>query len=198
MDARNTSNRPARRFTDVEPHTGCILVSEPFMHDFYFRRSVVVLADHSDEGTFGLIINKPIDLRFNDVIKGFPQYDGKLYLGGPVKTSNLYFMHTEGHQIEGSMKIMPGLYWGGDIELVKEMLSVNQLNSCNIRFFIGYSGWVARQLDRELDELSWVVTRASAGQLLHSNPDQLWQLALHRLGKDFALWPNFPTDPMLN
>ncbi len=187
-----------KRLGITPPATGRILISEPLMHDFYFRRSVVLLAEHSIEGTFGLIVNKPVDLRFNDIIKGFPQYDGKLYLGGPVKTSNLYFIHTLGSRIGGSAEILDGLYWGGDIETVKEMLTINLLNGQNIRFFIGYSGWVPRQLDRELDEKSWVVTDADANTIFNAASETLWNKSVKRLGKDFAMWPNYPLDPMLN
>lgn len=187
-----------KKFNITPPAPGRVLISEPLLQDFYFRRSVVLLADHSDEGTFGLILNKPVDVRFNDVIKGFPNFRAPLYLGGPVQTSNLYFIHTFGNQIGGSMKIQEGLYWGGDIEQVKEMMTLNQLTPNNIRFFIGYSGWVSKQLDRELDENSWVVSSASTEQLIMSNPENLWRDIVRTLGKDFALWANYPPDPLLN
>lgn len=187
-----------KKISHIPPAAGRILISEPLLQDFYFRRSVVLLADHSDEGTFGLILNKPVDVRFNDVIKGFPHFKAPLYLGGPVQTGNLYFIHTLGEKVEGSMKIIDGLYWGGDIEQIKEMMTLNQLNPSNIRFFIGYAGWVRKQLDRELDENSWVVSSASTEQLIHANPDNLWRDIVKTLGKDFSLWANYPPDPLLN
>jgi putative transcriptional regulator len=193
-----TLKRDDKKRTNVLPAAGRILISEPLLQDFYFRRSIVLLADHSDEGTFGLIINKPVDVRFNDVIKGFPNYKGSIYLGGPVQTSTLYFVHTMGDMIEGSMKILDGLYWGGDIEQVKEMMTLNQLTSHNIRFFIGYSGWVSNQLDRELDENSWVVWSANTELLIKSNPENLWRDLVKSLGPDYAIWANYPTDPLMN
>jgi len=187
-----------KKLSSIPPAPGRILISEPLLQDFYFRRSVVLLADHSEEGTFGLILNKPVDVRFNDVIKGFPNFKALLYLGGPVQTSNLYFIHTLGEKVEGSMKILDGLYWGGDLEQIKEMMTLDQLNPSNIRFFIGYSGWVSKQLDRELDENSWVVSSASTEQLILANPDNLWRDIVKTLGKDFSLWANYPPDPLLN
>ena len=187
-----------KQFNTIPPEAGRILISEPLLQDFYFRRSVVLLADHSDEGTFGLILNKPVDVRFNDVIKGFPKFKAPLYLGGPVQTSNLYFVHTLGDLVSGSMKIQDKLYWGGDIEQIKEMMTLGQLNQQNIRFFIGYAGWVSKQLDRELDENSWVVSNASTEQLILSNPENLWRDIVKSLGKDFAFWANYPPDPLLN
>ncbi|MBE0663926.1 MAG: YqgE/AlgH family protein [Bacteroidales bacterium] len=193
-----SAKKENKKISHIPPAVGRILISEPLLQDFYFRRSVVLLADHSDEGTFGLILNKPVDVRFNDVIKGFPNFHAPLYLGGPVQTSNLYFIHTLGDKIEGSMKILDGLYWGGDIEQIKEMMTLDQLNPSNIRFFIGYAGWVSKQLDRELDENSWVVSSASTEQLILANPDNLWRDIVRTLGKDFVLWANYPPDPLLN
>lgn len=182
----------------LQPAAGRILISEPFLLDFYFRRSVVLLADHSDEGSFGIILNKQVDVRFNDVIKGFPKFNVPLYLGGPVQTSNLYFIHTMGDEIEGSMKIMDGLYWGGNIEQIKEKMTLDQLTSTNVRFFIGYSGWVSKQLDREMEEKSWVVALASTGQLINSKAENLWRDLVKTLGPDYAIWANYPPDPLLN
>jgi putative transcriptional regulator len=193
-----TEKKENNKINIIPPAPGRILISEPLLQDFYFRRSVVLLADHSDEGTFGLILNKPVDVRFNDVIKGFPNFKASLYLGGPVQTSNLYFIHTLGDRIEGSLKVLEGLYWGGDIEQVKEMMTLNQLTPQNIRFFIGYAGWVSKQLDQELDENSWVVSSASSEQLIMSNPENLWREIVKTLGKDFAIWANYPPDPLLN
>jgi len=187
-----------KKFSNIPPASGRILISEPLLQDFYFKRSVVLLADHSEEGTFGLILNKPVDVRFNEVIKDFPNFNASLYLGGPVQTSNLYFIHTLGDLIGGSMKIQDGLYWGGDIEKVKEMMMLNQITPLNSRFFIGYSGWVSKQLDRELDENSWVVSSASTEQLIMGNPEYLWRDIVRTLGKEFALWANYPPDPLLN
>lgn len=182
----------------MQPASGRILISEPFLLDFYFRRAVVLLADHSEEGSFGIIINKQVDVRFNDVIKGFPKFNVPLYLGGPVQTSNLYFIHTMGDEIEGSMKIIDGLYWGGNIEQIKEKMTLDQLTPYNVRFFIGYSGWISKQLEREMEEKSWVVSSATTRQLIYSNSETLWRDLVKTLGSEYAIWANYPPDPLLN
>ncbi len=182
----------------LPPASGRILIADPFLHDFYFRRSVVLLSDHGDEGTFGLILNKPVEVRFNEVVKGFPKYNASLYLGGPIKTNNLYFIHTLGNQIEGSMRVVDGLYWGGDLGQIKDLMASKQLDDYSVRFFIGYSGWMEKQLERELEERSWVVTSATRQQLIHSDPVTLWRQMVLTLGSEYTLWANFPTDPMMN
>ena len=97
------------RTNNLKPSKGRILISEPFLIDYYFKRSVVLLAEHNDEGSFGLIINKPVDMHLSDILQDFPEFDAPIYLGGPVKTENLYFIHTKGNLIDESMKILDGL-----------------------------------------------------------------------------------------
>ena len=123
---------------DIKPAKGKILISEPFLIDYYFKRSVVLLAEHNEEGTFGLIINKPVDIALSDVLHDFPEFDSPVYLGGPVKTDSLYFIHTLGDRLENSLEITEGLYWGGDIEVVKEMITLGKITAKEIKFFVGY------------------------------------------------------------
>merc|ERR1712065_46093 len=92
-----------------------ILISEPFLLDYYFKRSVVLLCDHSDEGSFGVIMNKPLSVKLNEVVKDFPDFAAPIYLGGPVQNDSLFFLHTIGDKIEGSVEVINGLFWGGDL-----------------------------------------------------------------------------------
>jgi len=183
---------------NIKPGKGKLLISEPFLLDYYFKRSVVLLAEHNEEGSFGIIMNKPVSAKFNEIVKNFPEFKAQLYLGGPVKNDSLFFIHTLGDRIEGSLEIIGGLYWGGNIEAIKEMITLNILNPADIRFYIGYSGWNANQLDAELKRNSWVVSRAKVDQLLNTQPNKLWSLSLQNLGKEYALWTNFPSDPSMN
>lgn len=182
----------------TEPKAGSILISEPHLNDLYFSKSVVLLADHSEEGSFGLILNKPMKARFNDVVNGFPEFDAPVYLGGPVQTDALFYIHTLGDQIEGSSLIQDGIYWGGNLEQVQAMLENGDISPSQIRFFAGYSGWSPNQLDEELERHSWVVCEATADELIGSDPDQMWKQFLQCLGDDYAIWSNFPNDPHMN
>jgi putative transcriptional regulator len=186
------------RTNNVEPSKGKILISEPFLFDYYFKRSVVLLAEHNDDGTFGLIINKPVEFTLNDVIQGFPKVDIPVYLGGPVNTDSLYFIHTLGNQIDGSLKIIEGLFWGGDIEHVKELLTIGKLTHDEIKFFVGYSGWVSKQLEGELDRNSWLVANITADRVMKNEGQNLWKKLVKKMGGDYSYWINFPLDPGLN
>ena len=183
---------------DVKPERGKILISEPLLMDYYFKRSVVLLAEHNEEGTFGVIMNKPLSVRLNEVVKDFPDFDSEIYLGGPVQSDSLFFIHTIGEKIEGSHEIIDGIYWGGEMEAVKEMISLNLIKPDEIRFYIGYSGWSPKQLDEELVKNSWVVSLAKASYLLNTNPGVLWKQSLEKLGEEYSQWTKYPDDPMLN
>lgn len=182
----------------IEPVAGRILISVPFLQDFYFKKSVVLLADHSSEGSFGLIINKPVDVKLSDIAAEFGNFDAPVYLGGPVKTDSLFFIHTRPDLIEDGVPILEGLYWGGNIEMVRDLIGEKKLQKDEIRFFVGYSGWSANQLDRELEEKSWVVSLTDLRQVISSDPRELWGTTLRKLGREYALWVNYPPDPTLN
>ncbi len=183
---------------NVRPGPGKILISEPFMFDYYFKRAVVLLAEHNKEGSFGVIINKPMAVSFNEVIKEFPAFSAKIYLGGPVKTDSIFFIHTLGDEIEDSMPIVKGLYWGGDLNQVKEMILLNKVDESNLKFYIGYSGWMPKQLDMELKRDSWVVSTINSDQVMSADPDKLWKDTLLNLGGDYKMWTKFPTEPTMN
>jgi len=183
---------------NVLPARGKILLSEPFMGDYYFGRAVVLLAEHNDEGSFGVILNKPITVKFNDILKSFPEFEAPVFLGGPVETDSLFYIHTIGEQLEGATEIIKGLYWGGDIEALKEMILIKRIQPRDIRFFIGYSGWAADQLDGELKRNSWVVTKASRQKIFSLNPMIMWEQLLGRMGETYRYWSKFPVDPTMN
>jgi putative transcriptional regulator len=181
----------------IKPKQGSILISEPSLRDFYFRQSVILLAEHNEEGSFGVIINKPIEARLKDIIKGFSGYNLPVYLGGPVKTDSIFFIHTR-DDVEQSLPIMHGLYWGGDLDHIREMLKTKIMHPQDIRFFVGYSGWSPNQLDREILEKSWVLSQTTVTEIIHANPELLWSNYLKNMGMDYAIWANFPADPTFN
>jgi len=183
---------------NIKPDRGTILISEPFLLDYFFRRSVILLAEHNEDGTFGVIVNKPIKARFNDIVKDFPEFNSKIFLGGPVQGDSLFFIHTLGDLVENSLEIIPGVFWGGDIERIRELIKLSLIKPNQIRFFIGYSGWSPNQLEEELERNSWVVSHVTADDLLKTTPSSLWSRSLGKLGSDYSHWNKFPDDPSDN
>lgn len=182
----------------TKPSTGTLLVSDPFLKDTYFNRSVVLLAEHNENGTFGLIINKPIEVKLKEVLTDFPDFDATLFIGGPLKTDNLFMLHNKGEQIENSSKIMNGLYWGGNIDTIKSMIDDKKMTPLDIRFYIGYSGWDANQLNKELSENAWIIAKAKPNEFLIKTPEILWKNLVTSLGSEYALWANYPIEPIMN
>jgi len=143
-------------------------------------------------------MNKPIEFKLNDVISDFPEFDAKVYIGGPVKTDSIFFIHKLGYLVEDSMKIMDGLYWGGNIENIKEMIIANTLSKDDIRFFIGYSGWEPEQLEKEINRNSWIIADTNSSQIMHKSPTSLWKEIIKGLGDDYQLLMNLPSDALMN
>lgn len=182
-----------------ELKAGQLLLSEPFMPDENFRRTVVLVCEHTQEnGTVGLIVNKPINLRLNDIIQDFPPFKGKVFLGGPVGTDTLQFLHMLGDQIEGSIKLADKLYWGGNFEQIKLLIQEEKIMTSQIRFYLGYSGWSAGQLDGELKDNSWIISPATSKHIFQTPHDALWKEVMRNMGGIYSTMAGYPENPALN
>ena len=180
------------------PQKGRILISEPFLMDNYFKRSIVLITEHSEEGTVGFVLNKPVNMKVSEIVSDFPAIDAIVSLGGPVQTNTIHYIHTMGDIIPNSMKIVDNIYWGGEFEVIKRLLGSGSLNNENIRFFLGYSGWQSNQLEDELGENAWVVADISPEEIMTPMNKFFWNKALNRLGKKYQMWSNFPENPQMN
>jgi putative transcriptional regulator len=182
----------------LQPQKGRILISEPFLMDNYFKRSIVLITEHSAEGTVGFVLNKPVNMKVNEIVSDFPPIDAVVCLGGPVQTNTLHYIHTLGDIIPGSLRVLDQIYWGGEFDAIKGLLESGILNNENIRFFLGYSGWQANQLEDELAENAWVVAEISAHEIISPMNKHYWNMTLNRLGKKYRMWSNFPENPQMN
>ena len=95
-----------------EISTGKLIIAEPFSLEPHFKRSVVLLCNHDAEGSFGYIINKMLDMKLNEVMADFPEFNAPLFYGGPVQTDSLHFLHNVGDLLVGSKRISSGVYIG--------------------------------------------------------------------------------------
>lgn len=178
---------------------GQLLLSEPFMFDENFKRTVVLVCEHSEEnGTVGLIVNKPIKLRLNEVIEDFPAFNGRLFLGGPVGTDTIQFLHNRGEIIEESIKLAENLYWGGNFDQLKSMIEKGDIAPNEVHFFLGYSGWSLGQLDEELKNNSWIITGATQKYIFETPADNLWKEVMKEMGGIYETMSSYPENPILN
>ncbi len=185
--------------TMIKPTKGRLLVSVPFLNDQFFGRSVVLITEHNEEGSVGLIINKPLSTAVGEAIKDFSDFNTNLHMGGPVEPNSLFYLHTKPDLIEGSVKVLENLYWGGNFESVKAMIKNKQIAPEEIKFFVGYSGWGPNQLDEELKRKSWIVTKAKVDKIMEPNLDSYWKDNLNDSNKkEYSVWANYPVNPSLN
>lgn len=183
---------------NIMPRQGRILISDPFLNDAYFKRSVVLLTEHNDKGTVGLVLNKPVEVAISEILSDFPAIDTSISVGGPVGTNAVQYIHSLGNIIPNSVKVTNDIWWGGDFELIKQLLKGGVLKDDQIRFFVGYSGWEPRQLEREISENSWVVSELDSRNIMKSRRREFWQQVLNSLGGKYKLWTNFPENPGMN
>ncbi|MEO8733022.1 MAG: YqgE/AlgH family protein [Flavobacteriales bacterium] len=181
-----------------EPARGTLLVSGPYLPDPYFHRSVILLCTHDKEGSLGFVLNRPIDTGVDGLMEDMPPIDSTVGIGGPVQSGNLFFVHTLGERIEGSMEVMEGLYMNGDYEELRELLRREPTLAKQVRFFVGYSGWGEEQLAKEIKEKAWLVHPADLGSVMNGNAADLWADTLRAMGPAYAPLANFPEDPSLN
>lgn len=186
-------------FSPTELDKGKVLISEPFLGDSNFSRTVILLVEYSlEEGAVGFVLNKPTQLFMGDIIDGLPKRAFPFHYGGPVDAENLFFVHTLGHVINGSELVKEGLFWGGDFEQVATLMKEGALSPSDIKFFGGYSGWASMQLERELSERSWILCDLDTASIMDPSSEHLWKRSLSSLGKKFSIMANFPEDPALN
>jgi putative transcriptional regulator len=183
---------------DKIPEKGKILISEPFLPDTFFNRSIVYLTDHTPQGSVGFILNKKLDLKLSSAIAGFDDWDENINMGGPVAPDTLHYLHSLGDLIPDSILIEDNIWWGGDIDAIRDLISTKKITQSQIRFFLGYSGWSAGQLERELREDSWIIARVKSEIIMNSRGDNTWKRVLRSFKNKYRIWADFPDSPDMN
>jgi putative transcriptional regulator len=176
---------------------GKLIIAEPFLGDRNFERSVVILCEHSEQGSFGLVLNQLTNLHLDDVMENV-YGDFPLFLGGPVEHNTLHFIHRLGNQIAGTIDIGNGIYWSGDFDEVKTLINIGKISANDIRLFVGYSGWGIGQLDAEMKQNSWIVSETDASTIFDTPTKEFWHAVLKRMGGEYKVLSHYPTDPRLN
>jgi putative transcriptional regulator len=183
---------------DKIPEKGKILISEPFLPDTFFNRSVVYLTDHDSKGSVGFILNKKLDVSLSDAVTGFESWNESLSMGGPVAPDTLHYLHTLGRLVPNSVLVDDNVYWGGDIDALRDLIKEGQVKPHQVRFFLGYSGWSAGQLERELKENSWVIAKVKPEIIMSSSGADSWKRLLRTFNNKYRMWADFPESPEMN
>jgi putative transcriptional regulator len=182
----------------IEISKGKLLISEPFLNDPNFERTVILLCEFNQEGAFGFVLNKPTILKLSDVIDEEYRIDAPVFIGGPVEQDTLHYLHTLGDKLEGSVKVTNNVYWTGSFEKLKELIDKGEVKDTEIRFFLGYSGWTNEQLKEEIEQKAWFIADIDISSFFETDPDKLWRKVLTEMGGEYRIIANYPIDPRLN
>ena len=183
----------------IVPHRGALLVAEPFLDEGCFRRAVICLAEYSEKGAVGFVLNSPTHSHLNELLGGEgPIPSIPVYCGGPVGTDHLFFLHDIA-SLPGAVEVASGLFANGDFDMLLDFMRSDEGVCRHVKFLIGYSGWSPGQLDGELRQESWAVTTMqSPASCLAATDDSFWRETVRSMGEGYRLWLNSPQEPSLN
>lgn len=183
----------------IAPERGDLLISEPYLSDPNFERTVILLCEHDENGSFGFVLNKRSESTLPELIEETEGFNTDVFVGGPVQQNTLHFLHHSPEKLKSDREISKGIYWGVDFEDLLSSINTKRITQKDVKFFIGYSGWSPGQLIAELEVKSWIVYKqASPKQVFQMDPDVLWKEVLQEMGGKYRIISNYPTDPRLN
>jgi putative transcriptional regulator len=177
---------------------GQLLISEPSLSDRVFFKSVILITHHTADESIGLILNQGTKINLNEILNDIPSKKFPIYIGGPVEKNAIQFIHTLGDIIPNTQEIARGLYWGGDFDVIKNLMSKNKISKSQIRFFAGYSGWGEDQLNNEIRENGWITHESNIKLCMKYSTEKLWSDLIKTKNQKYAIWANMPKDPSLN
>jgi putative transcriptional regulator len=175
---------------------GDLLIADPFMDDPNFKRAVVMVTENDHTGTLGLVLNKPSIFKLKEILTDFPKFDANVYLGGPIGLDRLNFIHSYPELIPKSIHIVDHLYWNGDYEALKKAVKDQKILPHNIKFFLGYSGWEIGQLEEEMKDNTWMISKNYRN--IFKGSQYMWKDVLEKMGGKYKVIANYPEDPSLN
>ncbi len=189
--------------TEVSSLTGRLLVATPALADPNFDRAVVLLLDHDEEGSLGVVLNRPTPVGVGDILEGWAELTGEpgvVFQGGPVSLDSALGVAVvpggaNGERAPLGWRRVHGAIGLVDLEAPPELLAP-VLGS--LRIFAGYAGWGPGQLEDELAEGAWYVVESEPGDVSSPAPERLWREVLRRQRSELAMVATYPDDPSLN
>jgi putative transcriptional regulator len=185
---------------DVHISKGSFLIATPYLRDPNFRQAVILICEHGEGGSLGLVVNQRTEQHIMDVLPqttGLHERAGLVYSGGPVQKDNLLILHRLSRIVPESQPIFDGVCLGGDLTTLEE-LSADAEPGDLVRVYMGYAGWAAGQLQLELATGSWIVLPADMKLVFARDPQNVWRRVIRAMGGNFALYATMPPDPASN
>lgn len=178
---------------------GTFLIATPEIDSGIFFRGVILICEHNPNGSFGLVINKHLDLELPEEIININNLSNPhvgIRAGGPVQTNQMMLLHTSDTIPNQTLKICEDVYLGGDLQFLQDALTNEGGPEINLCF--GYAGWGAGQLEREFLDGSWFLYPATKKHIFNTPSEKLWQHLLREMGGKYATLSMIPEDLSLN
>lgn len=178
---------------------GTFMIATPDIDAGIFFRAVVLICEHNPNGSFGLLINKNLNLDLpEDLMQANSIVNPRVSIraGGPVQTNQMMLLHTSDTIPQQTLKICDGVFLGGDIQFLQQ--AITNENGPHIYLCFGYAGWGPGQLEREFLDGDWYLHKASEEHIFYTPAEKLWQTLLREMGGKFATLSMIPEDLSLN
>lgn len=178
---------------------GTFLIASPDIDTGIFFRGVVLVCEHTSNGSFGLVINKSLDLELPEEIINIHNLANPhvgIRAGGPVQTNQMMLLHTSDKIPGQTLKITDGVFLGGDLQFLQDALTDEKGPQIHLCF--GYAGWRAGQLEREFLDGNWYLHPASPRYIFDTSADKIWQILLREMGGKYATLSMIPEDLSVN
>lgn len=178
---------------------GTFLIATPEIDSGFFFRGVILVCEHNPNGSFGILINKALDLELPEEIININQLANPhigIRAGGPVQTNQMMLLHSSDKIDQQTLKVCDGVYLGGDLQFLQEAILDEKGPSIELCF--GYAGWGTGQLEREFLDGHWFLHPARADHIFQIAPEKLWQSLLREMGGKYATLSMIPEDLSLN
>ena len=177
---------------------GKLLLASASLIESNFKRTVLLICEHNEEGSLGFILNRPMEFKVCEAITGFDEIDEPLHMGGPVQVDTVHFLHSRGDVIDDTSEILPGLFWGGDKDQLSYLINTGVIKPSEVRFFLGYAGWSAGQLEQEFEEGSWYTADGTSDIVFTDEYERMWSRTVRAKGGDYCFVANSPELPGMN
>ena len=174
---------------------GTFMIATPDIDAGMFFRGVLLICEHNPNGSFGLVVNKSLDLELPEEILNMENLTNPhvgIRAGGPVQTNQMMLLHTSDKIPQQTLQICDGVYLGGDLEFLQHVIADPKGPGVHLCF--GYAGWGAGQLEREFLDGGWFICKATKHHIFEVPPDKLWQTLLREMGGKYATLSMIPED----
>lgn len=188
---------------DHLPHShlskGTLLIASPEIDSGTYFRSVILICEHGASGSFGIMINKPLDAELPEDLINLQEVDNpniQLRTGGALQQSQMMLLHSSEQSPDQTLEVCPGVFLGGDLQFLQE--AITNPHGPHVRLCFGYAGWGPGQLESEFLSGLWFLHPASAHYIFELPPDKAWQTILREMGGKYATLSMIPEDLSLN